>query len=111
MEAFFALLPICAGNPPVPGEFPAQRPVTRALMFSWICVSINGWENNREAGDSRRYRAHYDVIVNVMADNGDCFRDKITTENLYRLLLLIEATILTKQTILSGDRSSDPRCG
>ena len=34
-----------------------------ALMFSLICVWINGWINNREAGDWRRYRAHYDVIV------------------------------------------------
>ena len=24
---------------------------------------MNGWVNNREAGDLRRYRAHYDVIV------------------------------------------------
>ena len=39
-----------------------------ALMFSFICVWINGWVNNRKAGDLRRYRAHYDVIVmiNVM---------------------------------------------
>ena len=29
METFCALLAICAGNSPVPGEFPAQRPVTR----------------------------------------------------------------------------------
>ena len=34
-----------------------------ALMFSLICIWINGWVNNREAGDLRRYRAHYDVIV------------------------------------------------
>ena len=34
-----------------------------ALMFSLICVWINGWVNNREAGDLRRYRAHYGVIV------------------------------------------------
>ena len=34
-----------------------------ALMFSLICVWINDWVNNREAGDLRRYRAHYDVIV------------------------------------------------
>ena len=34
-----------------------------ALMFSLICVWINDWVNNREAGDVRRYRAHYDVIV------------------------------------------------
>ena len=34
-----------------------------ALMFTLICARINGWVNNREAGDLRRYRAHYDVIV------------------------------------------------
>ena len=34
-----------------------------ALMFSLICVWINGWANNREAGDLRHYRTHYDVIV------------------------------------------------
>ena len=34
-----------------------------ALMFSLICVLINSWENNREAGDLRRFSAHYDVIV------------------------------------------------
>ena len=38
-----------------------------ALMFCLICVWINGWVNNREAGDLRRYRAHYDVIVLMSA--------------------------------------------
>ena len=32
-------------------------------MFYLICAWINIWENNREAGDLRRHRAHYDVIV------------------------------------------------
>ena len=31
METFSALLAICAVNLPVPGEFPAQRPVTRSF--------------------------------------------------------------------------------
>ena len=31
METLSALLVICAGNSPVPGEFPAQRPVTRSF--------------------------------------------------------------------------------
>ena len=31
METFSALLAICAGNSPITGEFPAQRPVTRSL--------------------------------------------------------------------------------
>ena len=34
-----------------------------ALMFSLICVWINSRVNNREAGDLRRYRTHYDVTV------------------------------------------------
>ena len=29
METFSALLAICVGNSPVPGEFPAQKPVAR----------------------------------------------------------------------------------
>ena len=31
MEIFSASLAICAGNSPVPGEFPTQRPVTRSF--------------------------------------------------------------------------------
>ena len=31
METFSALLAICAGNSPVTGKFPAQRPVTRSF--------------------------------------------------------------------------------
>ena len=34
-----------------------------ALMFSLICLWINDWVNNGEAGDLRHYRIHYDVIV------------------------------------------------
>ena len=34
-----------------------------ALMFSLICLWINDTVNNRVAGDLRRYRAQYDVIV------------------------------------------------
>ena len=34
-----------------------------ALIFSFICVWINGWVNYREAGDLRLYRVHCDVIV------------------------------------------------
>ena len=32
-------------------------------MFSLICVWINGWVNNGEAGDFRLYRAQYDVTL------------------------------------------------
>ena len=36
-----------------------------ALMLSLICDQINGWVNNRKAGDLRRYCAHCDVIVMI----------------------------------------------
>ena len=36
-----------------------------ALMFSLICARINGWVNNGEAGDLRRHRVHYDIIVMI----------------------------------------------
>ena len=34
-----------------------------ALMFSLICVWINGWVNNGKAGELRRHRPHHEVIV------------------------------------------------
>ena len=51
-----------------------------ALMFSFICVWINGWVNNREAGDWRRYRAHYDVTVMIPPG---CFTSEVILQNMY----------------------------
>ena len=46
------------------GEFTGHKGQWRgALMFSLICAWINGWVNNREAGDLLRHRAHDDVNV------------------------------------------------
>ena len=65
IETLFALLTICAGNsPPVNSLHKGQW--RGALMFSLICVWINGWVNNGEAVDLRRYRAHCDVTVTNM---------------------------------------------
>ena len=44
-------------------NFPHKGQWRGALIFSLICVWINGWVNNREAGDLRRCRAHYNVTV------------------------------------------------
>ena len=63
METFSALLALCAGNSPVTGEFPSQRPVTRSFDVFFDLRLENSWVNNREAGDLRRDLAHYDVIV------------------------------------------------
>ena len=52
------------------GEFTGRRwipliKVSEAGLwrFLWSAPGINGWVNNHEAGDLRRHRAHYDVIV------------------------------------------------
>ena len=66
METFSALLAICAGISPVPVNSLQKGQWRGALMFSLICVWINSWVNNREAGDLRRYRVNYDVIVMML---------------------------------------------
>ena len=48
-----------------PMNSPHKGQWRRALMFSLIYVWINDWVSNREAGDSWRNRAHYDVIVMI----------------------------------------------
>ena len=70
------LLAICAGNSSVPGEFPTQRPVARNFDVRLICVGINGWINNREAGDLRRHRAHCDVIEMLQENIDIIFSEK-----------------------------------
>ena len=39
METFSASLALCAGNSPVTGEFPAQRPVTWSFVFFDLCLN------------------------------------------------------------------------
>ena len=63
METFSASLALCAGNSPVPVNSPHKGQWRGALMFSLICASINDWVNNREAGDVRRHRGHYDIVM------------------------------------------------
>ena len=63
METFYVLLALCAGNSPVTDEFPHKDQWRGVLVFSLIRASINGWVNNRGAGDKRWHRAHYDVTV------------------------------------------------
>ena len=48
-----------------PVDSPHKGQWRGALMFSLNCAWINGWVNNREAGDLRRHRAHYDVILMI----------------------------------------------
>ena len=55
-----------------------------ALMFSLICVWINCWVNTCEAGDLRRYRAHYDgTIMSKINSDGHKLRRHHQTNVLY----------------------------
>ena len=57
METFSVLLDFFAGNSLPEGLWHG------ALRFSLICTWTDSWANNGDAGDLRRCRAHYDVIV------------------------------------------------
>ena len=63
METFSVLLPLARGIHGWPVNSPQKGQRRKALMFSMLYARINVWVNNREAGDRRRHRAHYDVIV------------------------------------------------
>ena len=54
--------PLVRGIHRSPVNSPHKGQWRGALMFTLICARLNGWVNNREAGDLRRHRAHYDVI-------------------------------------------------
>ena len=49
IETFSALLAICARNSPVPGEFPAQRPVTRSFDV-FFDLRLNNWLSKQSWG-------------------------------------------------------------
>ena len=68
METFSALLAICAGNRPVPGEFPAQRPVTQSfdILFDLrpnkrLSKQSRGWWF--ETPSSSLWRHHNELIL------------------------------------------------
>ena len=63
METFPRYWPFVRGIHRSPVNYLHKGQWRGALMFSLICIWINGWVNNGEAGDLRRSRAHYDVIV------------------------------------------------
>ena len=86
MEAFSALLAICAGNSLVTGEFPTQSLWRGALKFSLIYAWMNDWVNNRDAGDLQRHRAHYVVTVMIIDVGYGRNRNRLPSVNMKFLL-------------------------
>ena len=62
-EISSALLVLCKENHQSPVDSPHKGQWREIFMFYLIYASRNGWANNRDAGELRRHRAHYDVIV------------------------------------------------
>ena len=63
METFSALLAICAGNPPVPGDFPAQRPVTRSFDIFFDLRLNKRFSKQSWGWWFETLPSHYDVTV------------------------------------------------
>ena len=63
METFPLYWPFVRGIHRSPVNSPHKGQWRGALMSSLIWTWIKGWVNNREAGDLRRHRVHYDVTV------------------------------------------------
>ena len=89
METFSALLAICAGNSPVPGEFPTQRPVTRSFDV-FFDLRLNkrlskqswGWWLETLSRPLWRHRNAYvmfaeAVIIYASADSVELLKDKL----------------------------------
>ena len=74
--------PFVRGNHWSPVNSPHKGQWRGALIFSLISAWANGWTNNLDAGDLRRLRAKYDVIVMItsalilglrLADEKGCY--------------------------------------
>ena len=65
MKTFSRYWPFVRGIHRSPVNSPHKGQWRGALMFSLICARINGWVNSGEAGNLRRHRADYDVIVMI----------------------------------------------
>ena len=90
-------------------NFPHKGQWRGALVFYLICAWINGWVNNREAGNLRRHRAHYDVTVSPF-----CSLTVITAFSMFELLLswwvLKETSSVFSLSSLSSQYSSRSCC-
>ena len=95
METFSALLAICAGNSPVPGEFPSQRPVTRSFDVYFdlrpnerLSKQVWGWWFETPSSPLWRHRndSYYIHVCDNVATPTRMWRVAVTVWTLDRLL-------------------------
>ena len=87
-----------------PVNSPHKGQWREVLMFSLVCVWINGWVNNREAGDLRRYRAHCDVTLMTKLIIKNILRVKCTI-HLHWSITPFKTNILDRHFILDAYRA------
>ena len=106
METFSALLAICAGNSPVTGEFPAQRPVSRSFG---VCFDLRlnkrlskqwwGWWFETPL---RPLWHHCNVVVFVSVGVGMGMRMEMTVVVMSIMLLFLYHYHLSVYAMLSN---------
>ena len=100
-------LPCVRGIHRSPVNSPHKVQWRGALMFSLICIWVNNWVNNREAGDLRPHRAHYDVTVMDAAETPtNCQSDWETLKLMLCVILRITVTSQWAQWRLKSPASS-----
>ena len=72
-----------------------------ALTFSLICVWINGWINNDEAGGLRRHRPHYNVIVIVTRQPLALEMSNVLVQNVSRVIKIHNFSVTNMHMKLS----------
>ena len=83
METFPRYMPFVRGIHRSHVNSPHKGQRRGALMFSLICAWINGWVNNRDTGDLRHHRTHYDATV---MDGMFCHWTTLTSHIFLRIL-------------------------
>ena len=107
MEAFSALLTLCAGNSPVTGEFPSQRPVTRSCdVFSDLRLnkqlSKQSWGWWFETPSCSLWR-HCNVMFNFVYPQECCCRwGQLIDAKHYRELKITDEMIILADNFISG---------
>ena len=82
----------------------------RTALIYFVCVWINDWINNRETGDLRRHRAHYDVIVLfIVWENAIATSYTLSNDDLLHWPLSVSPilNVLTNTSVSGRDRSRD----
>ena len=102
METFSALLVLCAGNSPVPGEVSSQRPVTRSFHVFFDLrlnkrLSKQSWGRWFETPSPPLWRHR----------NGNAKKSRYITPNRYEIALTDEKSTLVQLMVWCRLKTSD----